>query len=378
MADRKKVNLPAAPLPSRGFDLVATLACLYLAVLTVMFVLMRMAPIVPAGTPRDSDRTLFFAANIATLTGFPTGFVAVADFSFAGKCAVAGLAIVASLIGIIGTAQLLAMLVGEPTRRIRLLTGLAVITSATILAMPFVGWFDAISAATQLGLSTRTHGPASVLLILVPLMLVAMLAPLTPRKLGIPSAGVIALTLIAGFAVLAIAGGSLNALSQSVNARATGFALEPIGETTGATQWTLTLLMSLGGTTAAATGGLGTIPLVLFFRGLVNQLRGRPTDRLFGAAIVWILLFAAIVSSTHVALLTLQPQLPADRALFLSVSAVSNVGLSHDPVSFTSPSAYHALSLAMCAGRLLPLMMLAWMVYLRSVPSNGNKPEMMS
>ena len=55
------------------------------------------------------------------------------------------------------------------------------------------------------------------------------------------------------------------------------------------------------------------------------------------------------------------PDLPADRSLFLAVSAVSNVGLSHDPIGITGPGLY-VLSTLMLAGRVAPLLVLWWMV----------------
>ena len=50
----------------------------------------------------------------------------------------------------------------------------------------------------------------------------------------------------------------------------------------------------------------------------------------------------------------------ADRLLFLSVSAASNVGLSQDPVSMTGPGLY-TLSAVMLAGRVAPVLVLWWM-----------------
>ena len=49
-----------------------------------------------------------------------------------------------------------------------------------------------------------------------------------------------------------------------------------------------------------------------------------------------------------------------DRALFVIVSAASNTGLSHDPLSVNSSNAY-TLSITMLLGRLLPIIVLWWM-----------------
>jgi Trk-type K+ transport system membrane component len=53
-----------------------------------------------------------------------------------------------------------------------------------------------------------------------------------------------------------------------------------------------------------------------------------------------------------------EPGLSADRVALLTVSAVGNVGLSHDPVTFTGTS-LHLLSLCMAAGRVAPILF-AW------------------
>ena len=51
--------------------------------------------------------------------------------------------------------------------------------------------------------------------------------------------------------------------------------------------------------------------------------------------------------------------MPADRALFIIISAVSNVGLSHDPLGVNPDNAF-VLSSAMLLGRLMPMIILWW------------------
>ena len=52
---------------------------------------------------------------------------------------------------------------------------------------------------------------------------------------------------------------------------------------------------------------------------------------------VWVGIYLLIVFSRCIGLLATLSELPADRLVFLSASAVGNVGLSHDPISFTGP-----------------------------------------
>ena len=61
-----------------------------------------------------------------------------------------------------------------------------------------------------------------------------------------------------------------------------------------------------------------------------------------------------------VLLLSTDPDAPADRLLFLCVSATSNVGLSHDPVAIVGPGLY-VICAMMLLGRVLPLLVLWWM-----------------
>ena len=57
---------------------------------------------------------------------------------------------------------------------------------------------------------------------------------------------------------------------------------------------------------------------------------------------------------------TTKGDLPADHVLFLAISALSNVGLSHNLVQL-SPAGPFILSAAMLAGRMTPLLILWWM-----------------
>jgi Trk-type K+ transport system membrane component len=57
----------------------------------------------------------------------------------------------------------------------------------------------------------------------------------------------------------------------------------------------------------------------------------------FAIALVWLGGYALLVFATLLALLATNPDQPADRLIFLVVSAVSNVGLSHNPSPSSGP-----------------------------------------
>jgi Trk-type K+ transport system membrane component len=81
--------------------------------------------------------------------------------------------------------------------------------------------------------------------------------------------------------------------------------------------------------------------------------------RATGIAALWLGIYMAALMIGVILLVQVQSQIPADRLLFLAVSALSNVGLSHDPVSITGPGLL-VLSALMLIGRLVPLAILWW------------------
>jgi trk system potassium uptake protein TrkH len=152
-----------------------------------------------------------------------------------------------------------------------------------------------------------------------------------------------------------LASGSAN----SINARTTGF---PLGFADGfarAVQWVVVLLMVVGGASGGTAGGVKTTTFYELGRGVRRALAGAAPGRLFGIAATWLGAYAVLVIVTLILLVIAEPQMPADRLLFLAVSAASNVGLSHDPLS-TTGSGLIVLSAAMLLGRLLPLLVLWW------------------
>jgi Trk-type K+ transport system membrane component len=75
---------------------------------------------------------------------------------------------------------------------------------------------------------------------------------------------------------------------------------------------------------------------------------------------VWLAVYFALVFAGLLLLLWRAADMAADRLLFLTVSAASNVGLAHDPVSIVGPGLYTLCAL-MLAGRVAPVFVLWWM-----------------
>ncbi|MGE5611592.1 MAG: hypothetical protein ACM359_20245, partial [Bacillota bacterium] len=70
--------------------------------------------------------------------------------------------------------------------------------------------------------------------------------------------------------------------------------------------------------------------------------------------------YVLMVAAVMMLLLGAVPQLGADRLLYETVSALSNVGLSHGTIMIVGPG-LDVLSGAMLLGRLAPLGILWWM-----------------
>lgn len=151
----------------------------------------------------------------------------------------------------------------------------------------------------------------------------------------------------------------LSSSAAAINSRTAGLPLAPLSAVPRAMQWTMLVLMLIGASPAGTGGGLKTTTLFILCRGVRQVLAARAVNRIFGIAAIWLVSYLMICFLTLILLLWTAPQMPADRLLFLTVSAVSNVGLSHDPVSLTRSSLF-ILSAAMLLGRMIPLLILWW------------------
>ena len=180
---------------------------------------------------------------------------------------------------------------------------------------------------------------------------------------------------LVGFALLAVSHGAVRspnsaaggasysvalASAFAVNSRTTGLPLELAGAFSRPAQWVLVALMVVGGSPGGTAGGVKTTAFYHMATGFRDAVRGRGrVSRGFGIAGCWVGAYLAVVAVGFLLLLITEPDAP-DRLLFLSVSAASNVGLSHDPVSITGDGLF-TLSALMLAGRVLPLLVLWWM-----------------
>jgi len=149
----------------------------------------------------------------------------------------------------------------------------------------------------------------------------------------------------------------LAGLSQ--NARSAGFFTD-VDEWGRPAERVIKWLMMIGAGSGGTGGGLKLTTLLVLMTCLPRILASRAQKddiRLFHMAFFSLTMLVATIGLSHFLLLAFVPEAPADRLLFLAVSAVSNVGLSHEAVGLTGAGLW-IISLAMLAGRILPILIL--------------------
>ena len=385
MTDEAPLAYAAAPTSkarstSAHVDALGTVACVFLALITVGFAAFRFAAdALPIGASRNADRTFFTSVNAVTLSGFEQSFASVPNFPTIGRVLLATLAIGGALTTIIGGAHFLRALTGAPVR-----TRVLVAVATLIVVVPaavglIVSGFDGVYAATRLGLSTTGDARRSVAW-LVALGVPAVVAPAmwltrrdgASRAIG-ATLGVAVALYVASTLVLAVVAGDwprdlsaaamANQAARNLNAGSTlavdasaGVGLNAAWtHRAGATPWATLALMAIGTVPGGVGAGVGLLPLVIVGRRAWSRTSiDAVEDALLGPAVLSIAAWVAVAFATLLVLAATQPAAPGDRLLFIVVSATSNVGLSHDPIDLTSHGLF-VLSLAMLAGRMLPI-----------------------
>jgi hypothetical protein len=104
---------------------------------------------------------------------------------------------------------------------------------------------------------------------------------------------------------------------------------------------------------------MATVPFAIV-KGIRQSLRGEAPGRAFGVLLTWTIAYLSFVGLVTIALVATAAQGAGDRLLFLAVSAVGTVGMSHDPISFVGTPLY-VLSIATAFGRIAPLLVLWWL-----------------
>jgi len=374
------------------------------------FFALRVPGVMPGGNELNPDRAVFTSVNAATLTGFQYS-IHPSEFYTPGKIIVLALTILGTLFSLIvgGLAVKRILRLDWPDRRIYV---------AALVAQVFVLIMGAFASAgntrSTIGSMVQTAAawgnsglrvdvaPAATNIythvVLLPLALfggfglVVVLQIYDALVRGVPLLRYTRIVLqmsaalfLIGFVVCVVLqlmdleslgkakvdpwGESFrrllpkvltNASILSLNARTTGMSIVPIYSPR-SMGFFIMLLMMVGASPAGTGGGIKTTTLYELITAPARLLRGQALSRTTGIAATWVGIYFIAVAVFQMLLLWAEPQMPGDRVLFITISALSNVGLSHDNISMTRSSLL-LISAAMFFGRIAPLLILWWMV----------------
>ena len=394
-SDSGQSRLPLIESATLGPQLSLWLGGAYLLLLLVGVVIFRLPGATIRGNELSFERTVFTVINAATLTGFQQS-VPLDDFGPTGKACLITLTVAGTMITLLVGGMALARATRMPYTdgqiiRATLITYIFLIgCGSALLAEPGRGLLASfVQAASAFGnsgiylgrlpgaLDWRTHAALMPLALLgglaVPVLMEVGDAIFSRRKISMHSRAVLSLTaamyLIGLLALIpwdALFPGRNDASSEivaasalSLDARSAGFPIAIIGGMSRVAQWLLIVLMLIGAAPGGAGGGLKVTALFHFFRGTRRALRREGASRVTGIAATWIATYLLLVFITLLALLATLPEMAVDRLIFLAVSALGTVGLSHDPIALEGPANY-ILCAAMLLGRILPLLVLWW------------------
>lgn len=384
-----------------GGSLAVGLVLAYLVTTIAVAVLLHFAGVAMRGNETTWDRAIFTSVNAASLTGFQQT-VGIREMSAAGSSGpliLLALTFAGTLMSLIVGGLAAARILGMPHTPVQIVLAafstvlLTTVVGAAALSGAGRSIFEAVfQSASSFANSGLWPGPSpsitsvATFLVLLPLAVIGglglpVLIEVTDRIFGGPplsrhSRTVLALAgwfYLGGLIVLVLAqipaalgGGNgawrntlISCSVAAINTRSAGLPIQTPAAFTAASQWLLMLLMLIGAAPAGTAGGVKTTTLLQLGRGLRDALAGRTTHRVVGIAAIWTCSYLLALLIGLLLLLSVAPQIPADRSLFLACSALGNVGLSHDPISNVG-SGLLVLSGLMLFGRLGPLVILWW------------------
>jgi trk system potassium uptake protein len=388
----RSATAPLAPTrrESRASDVFGWAIPVYLLLLSGGFAFLRSPYATLRGNELSIDRAAFTVVNAVTLTGFRQT-IGLDELRVPGQVAVFVLMTGGIVLSLIIGGLLVTEIVGLRFSNRLIYTsaaagvGVAALFGAAGMGDTVLhGAFQGVSALGNSGLyvgKLPACDDLSAMLILLPLAVAGGLGlviwleiigslvkrkPLSPYSLITLS--IYGAVYLVGVLLLKTQLQADNALpaalatssASAIATRSAGFPLVPIDTFTRAGQWMLAALMVIGPASGGTGGGLKGTTLCVLFRGIGRSYLGERTDRAFAIAAAWVAAYTLLIFIGFSVLLTCAPQMPGDRVLFLTISAASNVGWSHDPVSLVK-SGLATLSVIMLLGRMMPMAVLWWM-----------------
>jgi trk system potassium uptake protein TrkH len=393
----------------RGADVVRWLFPAYIFVILIGFFALRGDFVMPRNNALNPDRAVFTSVNAATLTGFQLSMHPTVFFT-GGKVVVLVLTVIGTLFSLIvgGMAVKRILRLDWPDSRI---WGTAVVAQIVVLLLGAIasapgkmvgGMVQAAAAWGNSGIHVETPpAPTEVYthVVLLPLsvlgglgiVVIVQLVDNFTRKTPLLRHTRVVLQMTAGLFLVGLVGCVLlqvmdlealgyhskqegwgeafrrlwprivtNASITSVNARTAGLNVLPVYTFPRAMSFFVMLLMMVGASPGGTGGGLKATTVWELITAPGRLLRGEGATRTLGIAATWVGTYLIALAVFQMLLLWAEPQLPADRELFIGDIPLSNVGLSHDVVSMTQTSLL-LVSAAMFFGRIVPLLILWWM-----------------
>ncbi len=393
--------LPALPAGDDfGKELVNWLFPAYVTLIVLCIFLFQARGMMPQGNTMNFDRAVLTAVNAATLTGFPQS-VGPNYFRPAGQFLVLLLTIAGSLFSLIvgGLAMRRILRLRFTDRRIIQAAGLVELLSLFIgtiggcgirhsflsSLLQGAGAFGNSGIAIGQPFSTaawQTHFIVLPMIFLggIGLTVLMELTDLFIRRrplsihartilagsLGLYIVSVVSLTVIQWIAAGGFfsrekwAGVLASSSVVAINSRTAGISFEHMSLYPHAMQWSIVVMMMIGAASGGTGGGLKVSTLAVLCTGTGKLLRGESPGRPMGIALSWLGIYLTIAFVGFLMLLFAEPQLAPDQSVFLTISALSNVGLSHDLLP-NMPKGAFVLAALMMAGRMVPLLILWWM-----------------
>jgi trk system potassium uptake protein TrkH len=409
-AERPAKVLDYSSLQDPGADVVRWLFPAYIFLILVGFFALRLPGVQPAGNDLNPDRAVFTSVNAGTLTGFQLS-IHPSEFGMVGKIVLLLLTVAGTLFTLIVGGLAVKRILRLPWPDMRLVRA-ALVCEAFVLVIGAFGSggeqktllgavFQSAAAFGNSGLYVDVPPGATetyTWVVLMPLAVIGGLGMVVLLEIydwivrGVALSRHTRVVLETSAAVFLIgfvgcvlfqwmdldAVGKLrdeswprafgrllprvltNAAVMSIDARTAGMAVLPVYSFPHTMAFLVMLLMAVGASPGGTGGGLKTTTVHELLTGPRRLLKGMPLSRTFGIAMTWLGIYVAGVLFFHAMLLWAEPQMAGDRVLFVTVSAMSNVGLSHDVLSMTRSSLL-IVSAAMFFGRVTPLLVLWWM-----------------
>lgn len=152
----------------------------------------------------------------------------------------------------------------------------------------------------------------------------------------------------------------VNSSVAAINTRTAGIPFDEPSSVPKAMRWVMSVFMMIGAAPGGTGGGLKITTMAVIYGGTRGLLRGEKVGRSMGIALSWVGIYLGIALLGLVMLLFVEPQLAGEQVVYLTISALSNVGLSYDQLP-DMPKGAFVLAALMMAGRMTPLLIVWWM-----------------